>query len=123
MLIAAISVAPIITAQFVTNMWTAVALLSLAAAAHQAWSANLYTTTRNAFPKKAVSSVIGIGGMTGAISGMLFPLLVGSVLEQFKEAGNKTAGYNLIFIFCGFAYLLAWVVMHLLVPRAKKVEI
>jgi len=124
LLIAAICVTPIIAAQFVKdNMWVAVGLLSLAAAAHQAWSANMYTTASDAFPKRMVSSVIGIGGMAGAFSGMLFPLLVGSILEHFKEAGNKTAGYNLIFIFCGLAYLIAWGIMHLLMPKPKQANI
>lgn len=121
MLIAAICVVPILTAQFVTNMWAAVALISLAAAAHQAWSTNIYTTASDVFPKKTVSSVIGIGGMAGAFGGILFPLLVGSILEHFKEAGNKTAGYNIIFIICGTAYLVAWFIMHLLMPKPRKV--
>jgi ACS family hexuronate transporter-like MFS transporter len=75
------------------------------------------------FPKKALSSVVGIGGMAGSVGGMLFPLLVGNVLEYFKEAGNKTAGYNIIFIICGFAYLLAWLVMHWLAPRMERVTL
>lgn len=123
LLIAAIGVMPVILAQFVTDMWVAVGLLSLAAAAHQAWSANMYTTAGDAFPKRVVSSVIGIGGMAGAFSGMLFPQLVSSILEHFKEAGNKTAGYNLIFIFCGLAYLIAWGIMHLLMPKPKQADV
>jgi ACS family hexuronate transporter-like MFS transporter len=123
MVIAAVCVVPIITAQFTANMWVAVALLSLAAAAHQAWSANIYTTASDVFPKKTVSSVIGIGGMAGAVGGILFPLAVGNILEHFKHAGNKTAGYNLIFIICGLAYLLAWGIMHLLMPRPKMVDV
>lgn len=123
MLIVAFCVVPVVTAQYMHNMWTVVALISLAAGAHQAWSANIFTTASDMFPKKALSSVIGIGGMAGSVGGMLFPLFVGNVLEYFKEAGNKTAGYNIIFVVCGFAYLLAWLVMHFLAPTMKRVEI
>jgi len=123
MLIAAICVVPIVMVQFVSNMWAAVALFSLAAAAHQAWSANNYTIAGDAFPKKAVSSVIGISGMAGAIGGMLFPQVVSRILEHFKEAGNKPAGYNLILTFCGLAYLIAWAIMHFLMPKQKRVEL
>jgi MFS transporter, ACS family, aldohexuronate transporter len=121
MLIVAICVVPIVTAQYSSNMWIVVALISLAAGAHQAWSANIFTTASDMFPKKALSSVVGIGGMAGSIGGMLFPLLVGNVLEYFKEAGNKTAGYNIIFVICGFAYLLAWLVMNFLAPKMERV--
>ncbi len=119
MLIFACCVLPLLTAQFTNNMWAAVALISLAAAAHQAWSANIYTTASDFFPKQAVSSVIGIGGMAGAVGGIFFPLLVGAVLDHFKALGNITAGYNILFIICAFAYLLAWVVMHLLTKNKK----
>jgi ACS family hexuronate transporter-like MFS transporter len=121
MLIVAFCVVPVVTAQFASNMWIVVALISLAAGAHQAWSANIFTTASDMFPKKALSSVVGIGGMAGSVGGMLFPLLVGNVLEYFKEAGNKTAGYHIIFVICGFAYLLAWLVMHWLAPTMKRV--
>jgi ACS family hexuronate transporter-like MFS transporter len=123
MLIAAVCVIPVIAAQFTGNMWVAVALISLAAAAHQAWSANIYTTASDLFPKRAVSSVIGIGGMAGALGGMLFPFLVGNILEHFKEAGNKTAGYNVIFVICGSAYLAAWLIMHFLMPKPKRAQL
>lgn len=121
MFIFALCVLPVVTAQYATNMWVAVALISLAAAAHQAWSANIFTTASDMFPKKAISSVIGIGGMAGSVGGILFPLLVGNILDYFKTAGDKTAGYNLIFIFCGCAYLLAWIIMHFLNPKMKRV--
>jgi MFS transporter, ACS family, hexuronate transporter len=121
MLIVAICVVPVVTAQYASNMWIVVALISLAAGAHQAWSANIFTTASDMFPKKALSSVVGIGGMAGSIGGMLFPLLVGNVLEYFKEEGNKTAGYHIIFVICGFAYLLAWLVMNFLAPKMERV--
>jgi MFS transporter, ACS family, aldohexuronate transporter len=122
MFIFALCVLPVMTAQYASNMWTVVALISLAAASHQAWSANIFTTASDIFPKKAVSSIIGIGGMAGAVGGILFPLIVGNILQYFKNAGNKTAGYNIIFIICGCAYLFAWIVMHFLTPEVKEVK-
>jgi ACS family hexuronate transporter-like MFS transporter len=123
MFIVAVLVLPIVTAQYASSMWVVVALISLAAGAHQAWSANIFTTASDMFPQKALSSIVGIGGMAGAVGGMLFPLVVGNLLEYFKEAGDKNAGYNIIFVICGFAYLLAWLVMHLLAPKMKRVEL
>jgi ACS family hexuronate transporter-like MFS transporter len=123
MFIFAICVVPIVFVQYASNIWVAVALVSLAAAAHQAWSANIFTTASDMFPKKALSSVVGIGGMAGSVGGILFPLFIGIVLDHFKLTSSITVGYNIIFIICGIAYLLAWVVMHLLSPTMKKVEI
>ena len=91
--------------------------MSLAAASHQAWSANIYTTASDFFPKKAVSSVIGIGGMAGAVGGILFPLVVGAMLDHYKLLGNITTGYNILFVISGYAYLLAWTVMHFLTRK------
>ncbi|WP_051359989.1 MFS transporter [Adhaeribacter aquaticus] len=121
MLIFAVCVVPIMAARFATNVWQAVALISLAAAAHQAWSANIYTTASDMFPKKTVSSVIGIGGMAGSIGGALFPLFIGFILDYYKGIGNLVAGYNILFLICGSAYLLAWFIMHLLTPKMKQV--
>lgn len=123
MAVFALCVMPIMLAQFTTNMWVAVALIALAAASHQAWSANIYTTASDVFPKSAVSSVIGIGGMAGSVGGILFPLIVGALLEKYKAAGNITAGYNLLFIICGSMYLIAWLIMHFLVPKARQVRL
>jgi ACS family hexuronate transporter-like MFS transporter len=123
MLIFALAVAPIMLAQYATNVWAAVALIALAAAAHQAWSANIFTTVSDMFPKKAVSSVVGIGGMAGAIGGIVFPMIVGSLLDTAKAAGNINVGYNLLFIICGCAYLLAWGIMHLFAPKMEKVVV
>jgi ACS family hexuronate transporter-like MFS transporter len=114
MFIIAICVLPIMLAQFTQNIWVAVGLISLAAAAHQAWSANIFTTVSDYFPKKDISSVVGIGGMAGSVGGILFPLAIGMILDHFKLLGNITAGYNIIFIMCGSAYLLAWLIMHFL---------
>lgn len=123
MLIFAFLVMPIMAAQYTTNIWQAVVLISLAAAAHQAWSANIFTTASDMFPKKAVSSVVGIGGMAGSVGGIFFPLLVGIILDNYKAAGNIGGGYNVIFIICGFAYLLAWGVMHVFSPKMERVDI
>ncbi len=121
MLLFALLVTPIMLARYATSIWPAVALISLAAAAHQAWSANIFTTASDMFPKRTVSSVVGLGSMAGSVGGILFPLLVGYLLDAAKAAGNINTGYNLIFLVCGSAYLLAWLVMHLLAPRMKPV--
>jgi ACS family hexuronate transporter-like MFS transporter len=123
MLIFALCVVPIILARYATNVWTAVGLIGLAAAAHQAWSANIFTTASDMFPKKAVSSIVGIGGMAGAVGGILFPMLVGWLLDTYKNAGNIGAGYNILFLICGCSYLLAWGIMHLFAPNMEKVEL
>jgi ACS family hexuronate transporter-like MFS transporter len=102
------------------SLWPAVLLMGLAGGAHQAWSANLFTTVSDMFPKKAVGSVVGIGGMAGAIGGMLFPIVTGILLDQFK--GNETAGYAMLFTFCASAYLLAFGISHLLAPKFESVK-
>ncbi|MEO8470799.1 MAG: MFS transporter [Chryseolinea sp.] len=122
MLFFAICVVPIITAPYAPNIWVAVGLISLAAAAHQAWSANIFTTVSDMFPKHAISSVVGVGGMAGSIGGMLFPLLVGNLLDHYKALGNIVIGYNILFTICGFGYLIAWVIMHFLNPRMDRVR-
>ena len=113
----------IILAQFATNAWIAVALISLAVAVHQAWATNVFTIVSDLFPTEAVSSVTGIGGMAGAVGGILFPILVGSLLDTYKAAGNITAGYNLLFTICGFTYLIAWTIIHLLTRKSGSVNI
>ncbi|MGY4539031.1 ACS family hexuronate transporter-like MFS transporter [Mucilaginibacter sp. UYNi724] len=123
MFIFALCVVPIFAARYATNIWQAVGLISLAAAAHQAWSANIFTTASDIFPKRAVSSVVGIGGMAGSIGGIAFPFFIGWILDSAKAAGNITGGYNILFIICACAYLLAWLIMHLLSPRSKVVKL
>lgn len=114
MLVCALLVTPIVAAQFVGNLWGAVAIIGLAAASHQAWSANLMTLPSDLFPKQAVASVIGIGGMAGAIGGMLMTTYNGYILELFKS-------YQPIFIVAGSAYLIAILVIHTLTPKLEKV--
>lgn len=117
MLVFAVLEISIISAQFVTNMWVAVALISLAIAAHQAWATNVFTMASDMFAKESVSSVVGIGGMAGAVGGILFPMLIGYLLDTYKADGNLVGGYNLIFTLCGSTYLIAWIIVHLLTRK------
>ena len=117
MLVFALCVVPIAFATQVGD-WTAVALIGLAGGAHQAWSAHLYTTISDMFPKRAVASIVGVGGMAGSIGGMGFPLLTGLVLDQFPHKG-----YTILFAFCSVAYVLAFFLNHLLAPRFDPVTI
>lgn len=121
LLLAALCVLPILYARHVHDIWAAVALIGLAAAAHNAWSANLFTIVSDMFPTGALSSVTGIGGMAGSVGGILFPLLAGYLLDMYKLRGHITDGYNILFIICGFAYLAAWMFIHLLAPKMKRV--
>ncbi len=107
----------VITLQFATNVWVAVGLLSLAVAVHQAWATNVFTLGSDLFPKEAVSSAVGIGGMAGAVGGILFPMLVGSLLDSYKAAGNLSGGYYVLFTICGCTYLVAWGIIHWLTRR------
>jgi MFS transporter, ACS family, hexuronate transporter len=113
----------IILAQYVTDVWVAVALISLAVAAHQAWATNIFTTASDMFPKQAVSSVVGIGGMAGAIGGIFFPMLVGYLLDMYKSSGNLSGGYNLLFTLCGVTYFVTWSIIHLLTRKRSVVSL
>lgn len=123
LLISALCVVPIIGARFVSDMWVAVGLIGLAVAGNAGWSSNIYTIVSDMLPKSAVSSVIGIGGMAGAIGGVLFPLFIGFTLDFYKKAGNILAGYNIIFIVCGVSFLIAWLTIHFITPKMKPVVI
>jgi ACS family hexuronate transporter-like MFS transporter len=90
-------------------------------AVHQAWATNIFTMASDMFPKEVVSSVVGIAGMSGAIGGILFPLLVGQILDVYKAGGNLTGGYNVIFTICGITYLIAWIIIHLLTRKSTKI--
>jgi ACS family hexuronate transporter-like MFS transporter len=124
MFIYALFAVPVVLAQLSggINMWLAVIIIGLATAGHQAWSANIFTTVSDMFPKKAVASVTGIGGMAGALGGMLIAGLAGYLFDHYKALGNIETGYYIMFIICGSAYLIAWFVIHLLVPKMKRVE-
>jgi ACS family hexuronate transporter-like MFS transporter len=91
----------ILLARYATMAWMAVAIISLVVAVHQAWSTNVFTMASDMFPSGTVSSVVGIAGMAGAVGGILFPILVGYLLDSYKAAGNLTGGYNLLFAICG----------------------
>jgi MFS transporter, ACS family, hexuronate transporter len=121
MFIFACCVVPIFFVRYTTSIWSAVWLISLAAGAHQAWSANIYTLASDVFPKKTLSSVVGIGGMAGSAGGILFPFFIGIILDHFKLLGILNTGYNIIFAICAGAYLLAWFIMNLLSPKMHKV--
>ena len=113
----------IIIAQFAKEAWIAVGLISLAVAVHQAWATNVFTLASDMFPTEAVSSVVGIAGMAGAVGGILFPILIGSLLDSYKSAGNLAGGYHLIFTICGCTYLVAWIIIHLLTRKSEKVPL
>ena len=116
MLLFALCVLPIFAVTQVGNMWIAVLIIGIATAAHQAFSANVYTLPSDIFPKSAVASVIGIGGMVGAIGGMVFAKTVGHILQL-------TGSYHILFIIAGSVYLLALLLVHLLSPRLERVSI
>jgi len=124
MLIFALLVVPIVFTQSEgVSLWMAILLISLAAASHQAWSANIFTTVSDMFPKKVVSSVTGLGGMAGAVGGTLVAFFAGHLLEFYKIKGHIETGYTIMFIIAGSAYLIAWLVFYLLAPRMKRVEL
>lgn len=115
MLICAIAVVPVFFAQNIDNLWLAVLVIGIATAAHQAFSANLYTLPSDIFPRAAVGSVIGIGGTVGAIGGMLMAKYAGFILDSFGT-------YTPLFAVAGCAYFLALLAVHLLSPRLERVE-
>ena len=122
MLIFAILVIPIVFASSPgISTWGAVCLIALAASSHQAWSANIFTTVSDAFPKKAVSSVTGFGGMAGAVGGAFISYIAGGILEHFKNLGHIETGYVVMFAIAGSAYMLAWIIMTVFAPKNKKV--
>jgi ACS family hexuronate transporter-like MFS transporter len=116
MLICALAVVPIIFASITSNLWIAVVLIGIAAAAHQGWSANIFTLASDMFPKQAVGSVVGIGGMAGAIGGMFIAKLVGYILDS-------TGSYVPIFAIAASAYLIALLIIHLLAPRLEPAKL
>ncbi len=122
LLISAFCVVPIIATRYTTDMWVVVALISLSVAANQAWSANIFAVVPDMFPKKAISSVVGLGGMAGAIGSILFPAFIGFILDFYKRSGNIVAGYNIIFLICGTSFLVAWAIMHFLMPKMVKAK-
>ena len=126
MLAFAFLVIPVIFSQLAgsVNMWFAVLIIGLAAAAHQAWSANIFTTVSDMFPKTATASVTGIGGMFGGVGGILLTLLVQkNMFVYYRSIGKIEIAYYIMFAVCAGAYLLAWVIMQLLVPKMKPLNL
>jgi MFS transporter, ACS family, hexuronate transporter len=100
------------------NMWYAVIIIGVAASSHQAWSANIFTTVSDMFPKSSIGSVIGMGGMAGGLGGMIIAKMAGLLFDHYKRLGHIDTGYYIMFIVCGLAYLIAWFIMfRLLIPK------
>jgi len=116
MLICALAVTPIIFAANVQNLWVAALLIGLAAAAHQGWSCNLFTTTSDMFPRRAVGSVVGIGGMAGALGGATMAVAIGYILQSTGQ------NFSIVFMMAGTLYLFALLLIHLLAPQLAPVE-
>jgi ACS family hexuronate transporter-like MFS transporter len=122
MLIFALCVTPIFFATRI-GTWGAVALIGLAGAAHQAWSANLFTTVSDTFPKTAVASVVGIGGLVGSVGGFFFPILTGRLVDHYQALHAATTAYAILFAICASAYLVAFGLNHLLAPRYETIKL
>jgi ACS family hexuronate transporter-like MFS transporter len=116
MLVCALCVVPIVFAARADNLWVAVALIGLATAGHQGWSANVFTLTSDMFPRHAVGSVVGMGGFAGAVGGMMIATFIGFLLQS-------TGSYVPVFLMAGSAYLLALLVVHLLAPRLAPAQL
>jgi MFS transporter, ACS family, hexuronate transporter len=112
--ISAICVIPVLYAPYAHNLWLMVALVGLAMAAHQGWSANAFTLTSDLFPRSAVASVVGIGGMIGAAGGVLMQLAAGAIAKYT---------YLPLFLYCGSAYVIALLVVHLLSPKLQPAKL
>jgi ACS family hexuronate transporter-like MFS transporter len=117
MLAAALLIVPTMFAPNAQTLWLAVAIVSVAAASHQWWSANIFTTASDMFPSVAVGSVVGMGAFAGAMGGVLFQRITGRVLQATHN------NYTLIFLVCGLAYVTALLIMHLLVPRLEPAHL
>ena len=122
MFIFACCVLPIIMVKDV-GLWPAVLLIGFACSAHQAWSANLFTTASDMFPKRAVASVVGLGGMVGSAMNIAFPIVTGIILDRFKAQDNITGGYATVFAICAGAYLVAFAIQHVLAPKFEMIEL
>lgn len=125
MLIYAFFVMPVVFAQMLgdINMWYAILIIGLATACHQAWSANIFTTVSDMFPKKTTASVTGMGGMAGALGGILIAYAAGHLFDHYKLLGNIRTGYYIMFFVCGSAYLIAWLLMHFLAPKMRRINL
>jgi ACS family hexuronate transporter-like MFS transporter len=110
------------------SVWVPVILIGIAATAHQSWSANIFSTVSDMFPKYAVATITGIGGMAGGLgsflinkgSGVLFDYSIASNM-RFLGFEGINAGYFIIFCICAVAYLIGWIVMKALVPKYELI--
>ena len=116
MLVCAICVVPVVFVPFTNSLWTAVLLISLAAAAHQGWSANIFTTASDMFPRQAVGSVVGFGGMVGSVGGVILQATVGYIKDY-------TDSYLPVFFIAASAYLAALAIMQVLTPKLEPAVI
>ncbi len=126
MFLFALLVLPIVFAQILgsINMWYAVIVIGIAAAAHQAWSCNIFTIVSDMFPKRATASVTGIGGMFGGLGGILLSMFVQkNMFVYYRSINQIETAYYIMFGVCSAAYILAWVIMHFLVPKMKKIDL
>ncbi|WP_223815415.1 MFS transporter [Sphingobacterium litopenaei] len=105
------------------SYWVPVLLIGVGASAHQAWSANIFSTVSDMFPKTTVASVTGIGGMAGGIGGVVMSKLGGFLFDKYDALGNIDTGYTIMFSICAVAYIVAWFIMKSLVPKMKLVEV
>lgn len=103
------------------SFWIPVLLIGVEASAHQAWSANIFTTVSDMFPKKAIGSIIGIGGMAGGIGGVIVSKLGGYLFDYYEGLGHVQTGYTIMFVLCAVSYLIAWAVMKILVPKYNPI--
>jgi len=116
MLICAAFVVPVVYSAMTDNKWVAAVLITIAASAHQAWSANLFSLAGDMFPRRVVGSVTGLGGMVGAVGGMALFYITGKALKQ-------TGNYLPVFALASLAYVVALLIVHLLVPRLETAQI
>lgn len=119
----ALCVVPVVLAPQASD-WIAVLLIGLAGAAHQAWSATIYASTSDMFPRRSIAAISGVAGMAGAVGGIIFPKFTGALLDHYKlTAGGESAGYVILFGICGSAYLVAFAVNHLFAPRFEAIRL
>lgn len=126
MLVYALCVLPIVFAQYLgsMDMWLAVVVIGFAMAAHQAWSANIFTTVSDMFPKSCTASVTGLGGLAGGVGGLLLTFLIQKrMFVHYESIGQIKTGYFIMFLICGGAYITGWLIMHFLVPKMKRIDL
>ncbi|XOV91917.1 MAG: MFS transporter [Bacteroidota bacterium] len=124
LLLFALMMLPMVFAQAVgqMNYWYAILIIGFATAGHQAWSATNLTTVSDMFPGKAVGSIVGIGGMIGAVGGVILSRTAGVILEYYSQLNQIQTGYYILFIICALSYVVSWLLFSLLVPKMDRVS-